>query len=288
VVTWKPDKNKKGPKSPGLTIEDSIVKGSFFLQCNLLPLREKATEGIHTNLSHTHDSDEILVFFGTNVDNWRELGGEVELWLDGEKHNLSQSFAAFVPKGMAHCPMIVHRVDRPFFLVSTGPASNYARKNETPVDKSQSQTLAIKTTEKYLVKEQTEKRRARGSRGLYLADETVKGADFFWQGGLLQPKGAATKGAHNSETSHVHDCDEILGFFGTDLNDWPNLGGKVELWIDGEKHMFEENFLALFPKGVKHSPLVIHNVDKPIFHFTTGPAQTYVIQNEAAFRKPGE
>ncbi len=76
ILTYKPekDKNKKLPASPGLTIDDNSVKGSFFLQCNLLIPREKPTEGIHTDLSHTHPSDEILVFFGTNGDNWRELG----------------------------------------------------------------------------------------------------------------------------------------------------------------------------------------------------------------------
>jgi hypothetical protein len=56
------------------------------------------------------------------------LGGEIELWLDGERHILKNSFIAFVPKGMIHCPLKIKRVDRPIFHFTTGPGGSYVRK----------------------------------------------------------------------------------------------------------------------------------------------------------------
>ena len=40
---------------------------------------------------HAHEFDEIIAFIGTNPKNPHDLGGEVELWLDGEKHILTKT-----------------------------------------------------------------------------------------------------------------------------------------------------------------------------------------------------
>jgi len=269
---------------PGLSLSDDVVKGSFFLDCNWVKPRTKPTR--ESTTSHTHDSDEVIGFFGTNLDDWRDLGGEVELWLDGEKHILTKTCMVYIPKGMRHCPMTIRRVDRPIFLFSTGPASTYVKQDESLAGKEKSQKVSATKTAKYIITEQTEKQRNRGSRGLTINDEVVKGINFFLQCGWLLPRKEATKGAHNSNTSHSHDCDEVIAFFGTDVANWRDLGGEVELWLDDEKHMLTKSFLIFVPKNMKHCPLVVHRVDRPIFHFTTGPAPGYVIKNEALFPKP--
>ena len=105
-------------------------------------------------------------------------------------------------------------------------------------------------------------------RVLYLDDEVVKGAFYvattwFWKGTGPGPQ------------AHVHDFDEVLGFFGTNPDDSHDLGGEVELWIDGEKHLLHKSFLAYIPKGMKHCPLRVIRADRPIFHFSTGPQSMY-------------
>jgi hypothetical protein len=35
------------------------------------------------------------------------------------------------------------------------------------------------------------------------------------------------------------------------------------------------NFLAFIPAGMKHSPLIVRRVDRPIFHFVVGTGKEY-------------
>ena len=72
---------------------------------------------------HVHPKAEILLFMGADTRNLSDLGGEVELSLGKEKerHVIAEPAAVFVPKGLPHCPLIVTRVDRPFFLTDVRP-----------------------------------------------------------------------------------------------------------------------------------------------------------------------
>ena len=40
---------------------------------------------------------------------------------------LTKSCAVFVPAGTPHCPLVVHRVDRPFIFFTTGNGFEYVR-----------------------------------------------------------------------------------------------------------------------------------------------------------------
>lgn len=106
-------------------LDKNIIDGAFYMECIWFQ------EGSEKNRveAHIHDFDEVIGFFGTNPEDQRDLGGEIELWLDGEKHLLTQSFLAFVPKGMVHCPLKIRRVDRPIFHFTTGPGGSYIRKD---------------------------------------------------------------------------------------------------------------------------------------------------------------
>ena len=75
---------------------------------------------------HTHDFTEILTYFGTNLDDPNDLGGEIEFWLEDEKFVLTKSFIAYIPAGMKHCPLKVLRMDAPMFHYTVGPGRKYA------------------------------------------------------------------------------------------------------------------------------------------------------------------
>jgi len=105
-------------------LDKDVIKGAFYLEC----LWFQEGSDVSRVEAHTHDFDEVIGFFGTNPADQRDLGGEIELWLDGEKHILTNSFIAFVPKGMVHCPLKIKRVDRPIFHFTTGPGGSYIRK----------------------------------------------------------------------------------------------------------------------------------------------------------------
>lgn len=104
----------------------------------------------------------------------------------------------------------------------------------------------------------------------YLDSSSIKGAFYveclwFW-------KGSDT--ALNK--AHTHDFDEVITFYGSNPEDPIDLGGEVELWLGDEKHVFTKSVLVFVPKGLSHCPLIVRRVDRPIFHFSAGPANIYL------------
>jgi len=75
---------------------------------------------------------------------------------------------------------------------------------------------------------------------------------------------------------HVHDTDEIIGFFGSNANDPYDLGGEIEIWLEDEKYIINKTAMIFVPAGMKHCPLIIRRADRPIFHFTIVPGGHYI------------
>ena len=70
-------------------------------------------------------------------------------------------------------------------------------------------------------------------------------------------------------TEHVHDdADELIGFFSSAPSNPYDLGGEIELTIDGEAHLLTKTTMIFVPRGLVHNPLRILRVDRPIFHFS--------------------
>jgi hypothetical protein len=105
-----------------LWMDNKVVEGAF--QMNISWYLKPQTEN-QSLPAHTHEPDEIIGFFGNNHEDPYDLGGEVEFWLEDEKHILTKSCLIFVPGGMKHCPLIIRRVDRPIFHFSTVTSGKY-------------------------------------------------------------------------------------------------------------------------------------------------------------------
>jgi hypothetical protein len=75
--------------------------------------------------SHTHTWGEMIGFFGFNYEDIKDLGAEIEFTIDNEKHIITNSFAAFVPAGIQHGPLIIRNVVRPIFHFTAGPCKIY-------------------------------------------------------------------------------------------------------------------------------------------------------------------
>jgi hypothetical protein len=85
------------------------------------------------------------------------------------------------------------------------------------------------------------------------------------------------KAAQTLESSpHVHDTDEIIGFFGSDSDDPYDLGGEIEIHLEGDKHVIDRSAMVFVPAGMMHCPLVLKRVDRPIFHFTVVSGRRYL------------
>lgn len=114
-------KNWNSAKKLSTFMDDKIVKGAFYFSGIWCYKASKVPEP-----AHVHDDwDECIGFLGTNFENPFDLGGEVELWLGGEKHIITETCIVFVPAGLEHCPVYFRRVDSPIWFYSTGPKKKY-------------------------------------------------------------------------------------------------------------------------------------------------------------------
>jgi hypothetical protein len=117
-------------------MDGEVIPGAFYAECTwqwpptwkdkrpmmITPEEAKKLPGIQP---HTHPFTEILTYFGTNMDDPNDLCGEIEFWLEDEQFILTKSFAVYIPAGMVHCPLKVHRMDAPMFHYTIGPGQKY-------------------------------------------------------------------------------------------------------------------------------------------------------------------
>jgi hypothetical protein len=111
-----------------LWMDDNVVEGAFHMNTSWFLKPSTTTE----NTAHTHDSDEIIGFFGNNPQDPYDLGGEIEIWLEDEKQILTRTCLIFVPAGIKHCPLIIRRVDRPIFHFTIVASGQYSLAEHTP------------------------------------------------------------------------------------------------------------------------------------------------------------
>jgi hypothetical protein len=110
-----------------------------------------------------------------------------------------------------------------------------------------------------------------------------------WRTGVVSTDGERPKGAFISSggwiwkaypdqiwvRAHTHDFDETLNFFGTNPDDVTDLCGEIELWLEDEKFLLTKSCTVFLPKGMKHCPITIKRVDRPIFSFLCATVGKY-------------
>jgi len=80
---------------------------------------------------------------------------------------------------------------------------------------------------------------------------------------------------------HTHDFDEVVTFIGSNIEEPYDLGGEIEIWLEDEPQILTKSCLIFIPAGMKHCPLIIRRVDRPIFHTAMGTGSYYTQNNVA-------
>ncbi len=109
-----------------LWMDKDVVPGAFQMNTSWY-LHASDMRPLFRHDEHVHDFDELIGFLGSNPEDPYDLGGEVEVGLDGELHRLTRSSIIFIPAGMKHLPLSLLRVDRPilhFSISMNGVYSN--------------------------------------------------------------------------------------------------------------------------------------------------------------------
>jgi hypothetical protein len=110
----------------------------------------------------------------------------------------------------------------------------------------------------------------RATRILWLEDEIIEGASSVILSWYWKPT------EQEGTPSHVHDFDEIIGFIGSDPQNPRELYGEVEFWLEDEKYLIDKSCLIFVPKGLRHCPLRVTRVDRPILFVAFSLTTKYI------------
>jgi hypothetical protein len=109
-----------------LSLNDKIARGALYYDAVWMTGLH-GTRGVQVEVQHSHDFDEVIGFFGGNLENPRDLNSEIELWLEDEQYFITKSALIFVPKGMAHLPLYFRRIGSPVLFFTCGNGTAYTR-----------------------------------------------------------------------------------------------------------------------------------------------------------------
>ena len=109
--------------------------------------------------------------------------------------------------------------------------------------------------------------------------DTFPGGQFYCETMWILPgfdKKSVPAGKNaNFWEEHTHEFGELMGFYGLNYDDIMDLGAQIEFSIDGKTYSINESFTSFIPAGIKHGPLTIKNVKRPIVHFIACDTPTY-------------
>ena len=117
---------KKAVPSLGIMVDSDSWAGIGDIPCNFAFV-SISEASVMPDPPHSHDFDEVIGFAGTNRNYPRDLCGEIEFLMGGEKHTITKTCLIFVPKGVDHCPVKFVRVDTPIFMFEAANDPEYTK-----------------------------------------------------------------------------------------------------------------------------------------------------------------
>lgn len=224
-----------------------------------------------------HNSDELLMFAGGDPENPEKLNADVDLWIENDRLTFDRTSMVFVPAGAAHGRIEVRNVTGPVFHYTCH--INTDSYEEIPASASAPEGMfAPNRVEKYAP-----------------VDGKLPDAPPGFLKLLLWIDGKKLRGAPYTEAvwfltsndtgpeEHEHDFDEFIGFIGTDVSRPEELGAEVTFFLGGEAVTVTKSCLVYIPRGMKHSPILVPSLRRPIIHFSGGNGGDYVRKGSDRF-----
>ena len=227
---------------------------------------------------HTHDFDEFLIFLGSNPKDPKDFGAEIELSLGQEQETqiINTASVVCVPKGLIHGPLNFRKIGNSIMFAIIYLAPEYNRKPLPGGDLSPAKTSGAKYG-KYVLREskgKTPRKLESEEWGASINEDITSGIGRFDCNfnflGILGPHMLP-------DPPHNHNCGEFLFLIPSTYEDWPNLGGEVEIAIgeEWEKHTITTAAVICLPEGLHHCPVYMKNIDKPFYWGHVLPAPSY-------------
>lgn len=276
-----------------------------FAPSDLLPIVDgRPAEELRGVGSHSHnDFDEVYYFFGTDPTDNTRLGGQVEMWLghgkDAEKFVMKDPTAVYVPKGLAHNPWIVTKVnhpDRPIMITCVSLTDKYslaadAVKNYPYPPAFNSDLIGVPQPGKGKYAKYVN--RLTLSQDIYISllmgrvctpnlmfDDKVFRAplwtEFFfaYAGGAgvgvptladIAKADAMSYWDWTKGMQHYQSYDEVFLYLPTHPHDILDLGGEIVSYLGDEDYSLTKPTAIYVPGRVLHNPQYFKRVDRPYY-----------------------
>ena len=98
----------------------------------------------------------------------------------------------------------------------------------------------------------------------YMSNELVPGSNTYIEVSWIYD--VPTPNPYVRE--HAHNYDEIVMHLGSDHEHPEDLGGDMEISVEGKPLRFDTTTTLFLPRGTKHGPLVWHKVTRPHIEMT--------------------
>lgn len=235
--------------------------------------------------SRTHDTHELLCFIGGDPKNITDLGAEVSIHLGDtdEEHIINSATIVSIPPGLKHGRITVNKYSHPLVLLRIVNTQEYQNKLD-----SESETMDIFASG--ILKEGSDVCKY----GKRYWMNIVRGPFFVdyepgWAGTSIwahhnEYKNGTSLGYHciistyDVRYTHSHKFHELLCFLSGDPENITELGAEVSMRLgdEQEEHVFNTPTIISMPPGLKHCPLLVKNVTKPVVFLEVSMTKDFV------------
>jgi hypothetical protein len=284
-----------------LWIDDEVIPGAYYGEStwiwptsypNQISHEEqmRRTANLKPMFPHVHDFPELLSWWGTDPDHPEDTS-TMGMIMGDETIPLGKSWAAYIPAGMIHMPIISgsSKITKlPVCHWTSGPGA-YTR--ETDLSEEEKHALQVELSKKE--KKSGELKNAKyfvyGTKPgqsrkyfmlpydpkyvrpmAYVDDTIIPGCEFGCETLWLLP-GDKTKTGYLMMKEHSLSHGISIVFNAMNYDDITDLCAEVELWIGGEKYVINKSFGAYIPPDLKCGPMIIRNIKKQIFYMMSYP-----------------
>ena len=210
--------------------------------------------------AHAHNCYEVLLFMGSDMDDPSDLGGQITMWLNGEKHILTKSFFVVNPSNVPHCPYTVDKIQMPMFHVAW-PIDRGMKTTRLPGFPEHPEGAPRFYDANFITELKLPECRSLidGEIPVLYVDDAIYpgcfacGVSWFTKDCVL-----------NEKPENVRSYNQLLCFAGSDVTDSHNLFAEVEFSIGGETFCITETSYVFIPAGIPYGEFRIKNMKKPL------------------------
>jgi hypothetical protein len=217
-----------------------------------------------------HDGWELLCFLGGNPKNILDLRATASICLgsENEEHMITSATVVSIPPGLKHGPAVLKEYTRPFVFLRISTTKEYEAKKAAAGQDMQLKAMkegspVTNNNKKYwmnIIQGPFYKEREPGYMGTSISaihNEYRSGTTLGYH--CIYP-------GYSAPITHSHNHHELLCFLGGNPENVNDLGAEVSACLgeEQEEHVFNTATIVSIPPDLKHCPVTVRNVTRPI------------------------